>query len=228
MLKRLSLTLVVLAAAAAPAAAKGPDWTARTAVSPIGGMVLGNPAAKTKLVEYLSYTCPHCAHYVGEASTPLKALWVKPGTVSVEVRNAIRDKYDLTAALLARCGPKERFFGNMEALIGNQEAWMKLAIAYEQAPGDKPKEEGPALKEIADKTGLIGFMGKRGYTPAQLNACLADPAAMKQILAMTNEAWNVVKIGGTPGFTVNGKLLDAHDWAGVSPALSAALPAAAK
>jgi len=220
------IRLAILALIALPGAliaAPAANWTARVAQSPIGGHVLGNPAAPTKLVEYVSYTCSHCAHFVGEASAPLKADYVKGGKVSVEVRNAVRDKYDLTAALLARCGGPRRFFGNHEALFANQDAWMEQLQAYDRGAA-KPSEQIAALRDIARNTGLYALMGKRGFTPAQLDACIANPVAMKQILAMTDEAWNKVKIGGTPGFTINGALAGGSSWA----TLRDALPKAAR
>ena len=215
------IRLAILALVALPGAliaAPAVNWTARVALSPIGGHVLGNPAAPTKLVEYISYTCSHCAHFVGEASAPLKADYVKGGKVSVEVRNAVRDKYDLTAALLARCGGAKRFFGNHEALFANQDAWMEQLQPYDRGAA-KPSEQIAALRDIGRNTGLYTLMGKRGFTPAQLDACIADPASMKQILAMTDEAWNKVKIGGTPGFTINGALASGSGWASLRDAL---------
>ncbi|MGV3771224.1 MAG: thioredoxin domain-containing protein [Sphingobium phenoxybenzoativorans] len=214
---------IALAIPAAAFAAKAIDWTNRVVLSSVGGHLMGNPAAPTKLIEYISYTCSHCAHFVAEGTGPLKSGWVKSGKVSVEIRNAVRDKYDLTAALLARCGGKDKFLGNHEALFANQSAWMTQLIAYDQQQ-PKPTEEQAALKEIAEKTGLITLMSKRGFTPAQLNTCLADPAAMKTVLAMTQDAWSTQKITGTPSFLINGKLVEAHDWNG----LKAALPAPAK
>jgi protein-disulfide isomerase len=213
--------LVLFALPTALVAAPAANWTERVALSPIGGHVLGNPAAPTRLVEYVSYTCSHCAHFVGEASGPLKANYVKGGKVSVEVRNAVRDKYDLTAALLARCGGPKRFFGNHEALFANQDAWMAQLQAYDR-DATKPSEQIPALKEIGRNTGLYALMGKRGFTPAQLDACIAEPTAMKQILAMTDEAWNKVKIGGTPAFTINGTRAGGSSWASLRDALPAA------
>lgn len=221
MKKLLSLALLALPVAvlAAPAA----NWVDRVTVSAIGGHAMGNPAAPTKLVEYVSYTCSHCAHFVGEASAPLKADYVKSGKVSVEVRNAVRDKYDLTAALLARCGGPARFMGNHEALFANQSAWMEQLESYDR-DATKPTEQIPALQDIGQKTGLYALMNKRGFTNAQLNACVANPQSMKQILAMTDEAWNKVKISGTPGFVVNGTLVQGSSWA----ILQAALPPAAR
>jgi protein-disulfide isomerase len=215
----LALFALPVAVLAAPAA----NWVSRVTISAIGGHAMGNPAAPTKLIEYVSYTCSHCAHFVGEASAPLKANYVKGGKVSVEVRNAIRDKYDLTAALLARCGGPARFMGNHEALFANQDAWMEQLQSYDR-DATKPTDQIAALRDIGQKTGLYTLMSKRGYTPAQLNACIASPMAMKQIMAMTDEAWNKVKISGTPGFTVNGTLVAGSDWG----KLQAALPPAAR
>ena len=222
--RMMKLRLAVLALLALPTsllAAPTANWTTRVALSPIGGHVLGNPAARTKLVEYVSYTCSHCAHFVGEASAPLKANYVRGGTVSVEVRNAVRDKYDLTAALLARCGGPKRFFGNHEALFANQDAWMEQLQAYDRGAA-KPSEQIPALKDIGRNTGLYTLMSKRGFTPAQLDACIGNSAAMKQILAMTDEAWNKVKIGGTPAFTINGTRTGGSSWTSLRDALPAA------
>ena len=215
-IRLLLLSLLVLPASAL--AAPAPNWVNHVTITPIGGHVLGNPAAPGKLVEYISYTCPHCAHFVEEASAPLKANYVRTGKVSVEVRNAVRDKYDLTVALLARCGDPKRFFGNHEALFANQSAWMEKIGAYERDAA-KPTEQKAALRDIGQKTGLYVLMAKRGYKPAQLDACINDANAMKQVLAMTDEAWNKLKIPGTPGFTLNGTLLDGSDWASVQAAL---------
>ena len=222
-MKKLLLPLALLAVPAALVAAPAVNWVSKVALSPIGGHLMGNPAAPTKLVEYVSYTCSHCAHFVGEASAPLKTQYVKSGKVSVEVRNAVRDKYDLAAALLARCGGTARFMGNHEALFANQTAWMEQLEAYDR-DATKPTDQTAALKDIGQKTGLYTLMNKRGYTNAQLDACVANPTAMKQILAMTDEAWNKVKISGTPGFVVNGTKVDGSSWA----ILQAALPPAAR
>lgn len=213
--------IALAAKPAAKEAAKAIDWTSRVTLSPIGGHIMGNPAAGTRLVEYVSYTCVHCAHFTNENAGALKLGWVKGGKTSVEVRNAVRDRYDLTAALLARCGGKDRFFGNHAAIYANYDAWMKQIEAFEQnAPDPAGKDELAVMQEIADRTGLTDLMTQRGFTPDRQKTCLADKAAQQRILAMSKEAWETLKIGGTPSFSVNGKLLkDAHDWATLKPAL---------
>lgn len=226
MMTRLAPFALLALSAAVPAmlsAAPAPRWTAQVALSPMGGHVMGNPAAPTKLVEYVSYTCSHCAHFVAESTGPLKSGYVATGKVSVEVRNAVRDKYDLTAALIARCGGKARFMGNHEAIFANQDAWMPKIIAYDGDSAAKPTDQVAAMRDIGQKTGLYALMAKRGFTPKQLDACVADPAALKQVLAMTNHAWRELKISGTPAFTVNDKMVGSPTW----DAVRAALPAAA-
>ncbi|HEX8580099.1 MAG TPA: thioredoxin domain-containing protein, partial [Allosphingosinicella sp.] len=45
------------------AAPNGGDWTQTVSATPAGGFLMGNPAAKVKLVEYGSMTCGHCAAF---------------------------------------------------------------------------------------------------------------------------------------------------------------------
>lgn len=204
-----------------------PDWARTVTMTADGTYVLGNPNAPTRLVEYISYTCPHCAHFVVEASGPLRSGWVRHGLVSVEVRNAIRDPYDLTAALLARCGGKARFFGDHEAIFLNQSAWMPRIQAYESSRKPLPEGAAPSARliDIAAGTGLGDFMAKRGLPPARQQKCLADRSSLDLLAAMARDAWETRGIGGTPAFTINGRLLDdVHDWA----SLRAALPAPPK
>lgn len=217
-----ALAAAICMIAAVPAlSAPKVDFSKRYSMSATGGYVIGNPDAKTSLVEYVSYTCTHCAHFTQEATAPLEVNWLKPGRISIEIRNAVRDRYDLTAALLARCGGPTRFYGNHLALFANFDNWMKQVVAYEQKSGESPPANiEAAMNDIASATGLYALMEKRGFTQAQLKTCLGDMDARKKVLAMTQEAWEGLKIGGTPSFAVNGKLVDdAHDWQSLQPAL---------
>jgi len=218
---------LVLGAVALVAAA-APNWVASVRVQPNGAFVMGKPAAPVKLVEYLSYTCSHCAHFTGEASAPLKAGYVAKGLATVEVRNAVRDRYDFTAALLARCGGPAKFFGNTEALFATQATWLGKASAFETANAERMSKlaMNDSLKAIAKGVGLDTLMRARGLSAAQIDACLSDAAAQKQVVAMTNEAWTIRKINGTPSFLINGTAFEGPgSWAAVETGLKAALAA---
>lgn len=211
---------VALAAVALVAAAKV-DWTNRVTQTAAGSYVLGNPAAPRKLVEYASYTCSHCAHFAGEAAAPLRRL-VATGRVNVEFRHALRDRLDLTAALLARCAGAPRFFAASEAIFAAQDDWLQKGIAYEQANAEKVSQAGPVegAKLLARETGLLGLIGRFGVTPQRADQCLADAGQAKLLVAQTTEAWDTRKIPGTPHFLINGTSVDANSWAALAPRLS--------
>ncbi len=203
-----------------------PNWVGTVAQAPNGAYVMGNPAAKVRLVEYVSYTCSHCAHYIGEASVPVKRDYIAKGLVAVELRNAVRDQFDMTAALAARCGGAARFYGNSELLFATQNEWMGKAQAFVNANGEKLQKMTPdvGFKAILRGVGLDKVMAKRGFTPAQLDACLINKPNQQKITAMTNKAWNGDKINGTPAFYVNGTQLDnAGTWDVVEGSIKAAL-----
>lgn len=226
-MKRL-ISLVAIVGAGLMSVAAAPNWTATVTQMPNGAMVLGNPRAKVRLVEYLSYTCSHCAAFVGEASVALRRDYVARGLVAVEMRNAVRDRFDFTAALLARCGGAGRFFDNTDMLMATQAMWIAKAGEVESANASQfqtlPVNDG--LKLAMRGVGLDAIMKKRGLTTAQLDACLVNKPAQDRIIAMTNEAWNERKINGTPAFLINGASIGAGThWAQVEPALKLALAA---
>jgi protein-disulfide isomerase len=201
----MKIFLALLPLALVGAAPAAPNWVGTVAQGPSGAYVMGNPAAKVRLVEYVSYTCSHCAHYVGEASVPMKRDYIAKGLIAVEVRNAVRDQFDMTAALAARCGGAAKFFGNTELLFATQNEWLGKAQAFVTANGPKLGKMAPeaGFKAILRGLGLDKILAKRGVSVAQLDVCLANKPNQQKILAMTNKAWNVDKIGGTPAFYVN-------------------------
>lgn len=224
MLRRLLSCLAALMLIALPSASpaqRAKDWTTTVTLGANGAFILGNPAARTKLVEYFSYTCPHCAHFAEEATTPLKAGWIKNGTVSIEYRNFVRDAFDLTAAMLSRCGGATKFLGNHEALYGNYEGWMKRASSY--ADDGVKRDQAARIADIADKTGLNALLAKRGLTIAAQRACLADKKTMETVLALTSGAQEAdPNFEGTPGFLIDGKPVPGvHDWTRLKPLLPA-------
>jgi len=202
--------------------AQGRDWRATVGKSATGSFVVGNPNAKVKLVEYVSYTCPHCAHFIGESGPVLRGQMVKSGSTSVELHNAVRDRLDLTAALLARCaGPKE-FFATTDAIFAAQEEWSARGSRFESVNSARISAyPRPAqFRALADGSGLSDLMRKRGMTDAGIEACLNNEAELAVIVKNTDAAW--AKIHGTPAFELNGKTIDTTEWAVLEKSLRAA------
>lgn len=208
-------------------AAATPNWPGFVRQAPGGAYVMGNPQAKLKVVEYLSFTCSHCAHFVEEGGKPLKANYIAKGQVSLELRNAVRDQLDMTAALLSRCGGAAKVFGNSELLFSTQAEWGGKVDSFVAAQGEKLKAlpMNAQLQAIAKGTGMTAIMARRGFTPAQLNACLISRPAQQHIADMTKEAWQTRKIRGTPSFLINGTAVSGSHWPDLDSALQAALAA---
>jgi protein-disulfide isomerase len=217
----LALAAIVLTTAAAPQPAK--DWRTTATVSPAGSVLVGNPAAKVKLVEYLSFTCSHCAEFAKESHAPLHDSLVKRGLVRVETRAAVRDGFDMAAWSIARCAPATRFSALSADIFAQQAAWGEQGNAWVQANGEKikPLPFPKQLRAFADGAGLTAIGARHGLTAAAFDACLANPALGKQLDAMTQAAF--AKIPGTPGFEVNGVLAKGvGHWADLQPLLAAA------
>lgn len=206
------------APAAAPGAATARPLDQRVTVNPDGSVLLGNPAAPVKVAEYISYTCPHCAHFNEEAHGELRGGMVRSGKVALELQPFLRNEFDLIASLLVTCGTKDKWFGNSDAVLAAQATWFKPPAD----PGYKDRWgalEGnkPALRQlVARDLGLVKLMQDRGYTPAQLDTCLADETKAKQLLGLTEKA-TADGVNGTPMFKINGKLQDVYGWADLKP-----------
>lgn len=217
----LALLFGALLTAAAPQAR---DWRTNTGTAPMtGGFTVGNPAAKVALVEYLSFTCPHCAHFAAESKAVLHDQMVRNGSVRVETRSAARDPFDLAAWMVARCGGPRRFAALGGAIFAAQDDWTKKAEAYVQAnlAAVKAMPQAAQLRAVADNSGLSAIGTRHGVTPAALDACFKGEATLNPILKMTDAAF--AKISGTPGFEINGTLAaDTFDWATLEPKLRAA------
>jgi len=222
------LASAVMAAAVmiSPVSAQQTDWSKRVTLSAMGGHVMGNPLAAHKLTEYMSYTCNHCAAFETEAHSSLTSNFVNKGHVSFEIRNLVLNPIDLTAAMLARCGGRTKFFGNHRALLLQQPAWLKK---FQSASPEAMKtiNDGTVpqrMKKIARLAGLDLLMTKRGYSATEINACLSSQAEQDKILAMTKYATDTLKLTGTPSFTLTDQpLANVHSWTALRPKL-AALP----
>lgn len=213
----------VSAAAAAPAkAAVQRDWSKTVAVTPEGGFRMGNPAAPVKLVEYASYTCPHCAHFVEQGVPQLIAGYVRSGRVSFELRNLVRDPYDLSAALLSRCAGPRNFFPLMHAIFAAQDQWTGRFAALSASEYDTLTALAPTPKliRIAAIGGLDAMAARFGVPPARAKACLSDEKAAARLAEMRRVATSQYDLQGTPTFLINGKKAEgAHDWATLEPLL---------
>lgn len=206
----------------APKAQAARDWRTHVVQAQSGAILIGNPAAKVKLTEYLSFTCSHCAHFVAQSKAPLHDDLVRRGQVRVEFRHAVRDPLDMAASLLARCAGPRAFSGASQAIFAAQPSWFEQGRTWWQANAAsiESQPELAQLKAAAKGSGLSALMRKRGMTAAAIDRCFATPGDLAKVTAMTKAAWAAIQ--GTPSFVVNGKALGSADWTMLEPELRAA------
>lgn len=224
-LARARLAKIGLAAAAAVfgIAANAPNWN--TVITEADGAHrIGNPEAKVSLIEFVSYTCPHCAQFARAGESALQLAYIGPGRVRLEIRHVVRDPVDLTAAMLARCGPADKFPRNHAAFMYAQDKWLAKAAAATKGQQQRWfTGNGPARRRaIANDLGFYEIMSGRGYGRTDVDKCLSDEAAARKIAETSARDAETWKVAGTPSFAINGTLLaGTHDWRVLQPQLDA-------
>lgn len=220
MMKRLLAAIALMLAA--PLVAAPRVWTGVATPAAKGSYVIGNPAARVRLIEYVSYSCPHCAHFARESAAVLRGRMIASGSLSLEVRSAVHDRYDLVAAMLARCSGPALFPKLHEALFARQDEWLKRAVDFDSANGQRLALYGPAAqyRALAQGAGLDEIARAAGMTQAAIDRCLADPAVADAVIARAGAIDS--RVTGTPAFELNGKLIDGVFWAQLEPMLRAA------
>lgn len=204
----------------APAAKAERDWTRTIARTAEGGYVMGNPNAAVKLVEFVSLTCPACAEFSRTGVPPLTAQHVRSGRVSFELRNFVLNPYDAAAAMLSRCAPTQNYFALSGEYLATQAEWMGRARALSQAQLAEVEAlpEQQRLGRLARLIGLDRIAARHGVNAQQAQACLDDEAGLQRLIEL-RQAADALGVHGTPSFLVNGRLVDAHHWAGIEPLL---------
>jgi protein-disulfide isomerase len=201
------------------------DWSEAVTPTNEGGFMMGNPEAEVKLVEFGSMTCPACAAFDQTAMPQLVEKYVKPGRISFEFRNFVRDPYDITAALIARCNGAPTFFPLTRALFENQPEWTgKLQqVPPEQMQALQTMAPEQQFPTIAKWAGLQQFAAMRGVPTAKSSQCLTDQNEINRLVQMNSDATAQHDVPGTPSFLINGTLVEANGWRDLEPLIQQAL-----
>ena len=167
----------------------------------IPDMMLGNPDAPVTVIEYASFTCPHCANFSETVFKDLKRDYIDTGKIKYIHREVFFDRYGLWATMVARCGGEMRYFGIADRLYATQKDWIDT--------------KNPA--NIADNLRKIGLSS--GMDAAQLDACLQDNAQAQALVNWYSENAKRDEINSTPSFLINGEKYSNMDYAELSKIL---------
>ncbi len=150
-------------------------------------MSLGNPDADVTVIEYASFTCPHCANFHSQVYGELKANYIDTGKINFIYREVYFDKFGLWAGMVARCAGPDRYFGISDLIYDTQSEWLASR-----------NEAG--IAQALRKLGLTA-----GLTEEQLDACLADGSMAQAMVAEYQKNAQADDINSTPSFVINGQ-----------------------
>mgnify|MGYP000698504504 CR=1 FL=1 len=168
-------------------------------------MSLGNPDARVTVIEYSSFTCPHCANFHRNVLPDIKANYIDTGRIHWIYREVFFDRFGLWAAMLARCGDASRFFPMAELLYENQRDW---------ASSNDPAAVVDNLMRLGRRTGLSN---------EQMDACLQDGEQAQAMVAAYQHFAQEHGINSTPSFVINGTRHSNMSYADFARILDAAL-----
>ena len=149
-------------------------------------MVLGSADAPVEVIEYASYTCPHCANFHKGVFKDLKADYIDTGKVKFVYREVYFDRYGLWGSMIARCGGDSRFFGVTDILYEQQSSWSRAG----------------SEAAIADELRKIGRVA--GLEADQLEACLSDGDKARSLIEWYQANAQEHGINSTPSFVIDG------------------------
>ncbi|EKE44915.1 putative thiol-disulfide oxidoreductase D [Oceaniovalibus guishaninsula JLT2003] len=150
-------------------------------------MTLGDPQADVQVIEYASFTCPHCATFHEGPFQQIKENYIDTGKIGFTYREVYFDRFSLWAGMIARCaGDTDRYFAISGLIYDQQREWTQ---------GD------PAT--IAENLRRIGKTA--GLDDERLDACLNDAAKAQALVARYEETTKADDINATPSFVINGE-----------------------
>jgi protein-disulfide isomerase len=157
-----------------------------------GERFIGDENAPVTMIEYASFTCPHCANFHINVLPEIKKNYVDTGKVKVIFRDFPFERVGATAALLARCVEPSRFYGFSDILMKQQENW---------AHSDKPLD------------GIFKLAKLAGMSQDKIDACLANEKMLDKIVSVRKDAMDTHGFNSTPSFLINDeKFVGAADY----------------
>ena len=150
-------------------------------------MTIGDAEAPVKIIEYASFTCPHCATFHNEILPKLKNEFINTGKVQLEYREIYFDGPGLWAGLLARCKGPEKYFPMINLIYNKQKDW---------ARGNRDD----IIK------GLLSIGRQSGLTDERSRECMENSNLAENLIDIFKKNVEKHKISSTPSFVINGEL----------------------
>lgn len=154
--------------------------------------VMGDPNAPVTMIEYSSFTCPHCRHFHTEILPKIKKNYIDTGKVKLVFRDFPFDQLGLMAVVMTRCAPPDRYFSFVDVLFQQQASWSRS-------------------KNPMEDLSRIGKLG--GMNPSDFEACLKNQPLIDAIIEKRLDGQKKFDVNATPTFIID----DDHKIVGSQP-----------
>lgn len=172
---------------ALPFAANAQSSDADAETTEIIDMVQGAEDAPITVIEYASFTCPHCARFHSDVYKLLRKNYIDTGKIKFIFREVYFDKYGMWASMIARCSGPDRFFGMTDLILNSQSTWARAG-------------DDLAIVEALRKIGRLS-----GMEDAALDSCLQDGDKLRALVGWYKENAQRDGIQSTPSFLIDGQ-----------------------
>ncbi|MDH3665876.1 MAG: DsbA family protein [Paracoccaceae bacterium] len=152
----------------------------------LGDVVLGNEDSPVTVIEYASFTCPHCANFHRDTWPQFKAAYIDTGKIRFIFRDVYFDRFGLWASMTARCGGRDAFYPLADQFLKKQSVWARVA----------EDKIGGEIQKIGRLNGL---------SAEQLDACLSDQDYAKALITTYQENAEADGVTSTPTFIIDGE-----------------------
>ena len=153
----------------------------------IDDIIIGDPDAPVTVIEYASFTCPHCRRFHEGPYKQLKENYIDTGKVKFIYREVFFDREGLWASMLARCGGAEKYMAIADMIYEQQSVW--------------PVRSDPAQTEANLKT--IGLVA--GLDQGTVDACFADREFAVALVENYRQNAEQDGINSTPTLIIDGR-----------------------
>ena len=162
----------------------------------------GNPKAKVVVLEYYSFTCPHCASFQNDHYPTIKKKFIDTNRIAYVAVPFPLDTLAETAVVSVLQQRPERYYEFLNLVFGNFDKWART-----EDPTDALSKfllmAGVKMEPLY-KTTMPGRMEQMVTKRLPLKGSLKRAATL--VRNVKKHAAGVDAINSTPSITINGKL----------------------
>ena len=166
-------------------------------LAPGGDILLGDPNAKVKIVQYGDYQYPFCANFALQTEPQIKQNYIASGKANmiykdlIVIDNFIRNgKESRNAALAANCAADQGKF------------WEYHDALFVVEAADRVENNGNLTKEL-----FLAIADKLGMDKSTFESCYDTDKYSSEITSDTEEASKDLERLSTPSTLINGELV---------------------